>query len=57
MASVVAADPVLKRYRDALDTAYGNRIERVVLFGSRARGEASSDSDYDLAVFRASCIS
>jgi len=31
----VAADPILKRYRAALDEMYGNRIERVVLFGSR----------------------
>jgi uncharacterized protein len=30
---------------------YGERIERVVLFGSRARGDAREDSDYDVAVF------
>ena len=30
---------------------YGDRLERVVLFGSRARGDAQSDSDYDIAVF------
>ena len=30
---------------------YGNQIERVVLFGSRARGDARPDSDYDVAVF------
>ena len=46
-----ADDPVLKRFRAALDTLYGNRIERVVLFGSRARGDARGDSDYDVAVF------
>jgi uncharacterized protein len=46
-----AADPILKRFRAALDTLYGDRIERVVLFGSRARGEARQDSDYDVAVF------
>jgi predicted nucleotidyltransferase len=45
------ADPVLKRFRAALDTLYGDRIERVVLFGSRARGDARDDSDYDVAVF------
>lgn len=44
-------DPVLTRFRSALDTLYGDRIERVVLFGSRARGEARPDSDYDVAVF------
>ena len=29
----------------------GNRIEPLVLFGSRARGDARADSDYDVAVF------
>lgn len=28
-----------------------NRIVRIVLFGSRARGEARQGSDYDVAVF------
>jgi predicted nucleotidyltransferase len=51
MPAVVTADPILKRYRAALDEIYGNRIERVVLFGSRARGEATAESDYDVAVF------
>ena len=46
-----ADDPVLKRFRTALDALYGDRIERVVLFGSRARGDAHDDSDYDIAVF------
>jgi uncharacterized protein len=44
-------DPVLKHLRAALDQIYGERIERVVLFGSRARGDAHEDSDYDVAVF------
>jgi predicted nucleotidyltransferase len=44
-------DPVLTRFRRALDTVFGERIERVMLFGSRARGEARDDSDYDIAVF------
>ncbi|HEX6443142.1 MAG TPA: nucleotidyltransferase domain-containing protein, partial [Stellaceae bacterium] len=44
-------DPILKRFRAALDALYGERIERVVLFGSRARGDANADSDYDIAVF------
>jgi uncharacterized protein len=44
-------DPILTRFRAALDKIYGDRIERVVLFGSRARGDAHEDSDYDVAVF------
>jgi predicted nucleotidyltransferase len=39
-------DPILKRFRAALDEMYGDRLERVVLFGSRARGDAREDSDW-----------
>ncbi len=46
-----ANDPVLIRFRAALNEAYGPRLERVVLYGSRARGDAVPDSDYDVAVF------
>jgi len=52
MASGTLMDkPVLARFRKALDEMYGGRIDRVVLFGSRARGDARPDSDYDVAVF------
>jgi predicted nucleotidyltransferase len=44
-------DPILARFRTAVDAAYGNRLERVVLFGSRARGDHNPESDYDIAVF------
>ena len=47
--SVEAA--VLARFRQKLDALYGDRLARVVLFGSRARGDAGPDSDYDVAVF------
>ena len=30
--------------------ALGNRVRRIILFGSRARGEAGPDSDFDLLV-------
>ena len=51
MPPAIAADPILKRLRAALEELYGDRLERVVLFGSRARGDADEDSDYDVAVF------
>jgi predicted nucleotidyltransferase len=51
MPPAVVSDPILKRLRAALEELYGDRLERVVLFGSRARGDAGKDSDYDVAVF------
>ena len=46
-----ALDPVLRSFCDALAELYGPVLDRVVLFGSRARGDARPDSDYDVAVF------
>ncbi len=46
-----AGNAILLRFKAALDAMYGDRIERVVLFGSRARGDALGESDYDVAVF------
>ena len=44
-------DPVLTRFRAAMAELYGGRLERIVLFASRARGDSMPDSDYDVAVF------
>jgi uncharacterized protein len=43
-------NPALKRFRAAVTEIYGDRLERVVLFGSHGRGDAHPDSDYDVAV-------
>jgi predicted nucleotidyltransferase len=43
--------PILIRFRAALAEVYGDRLERVVLYGSRARGDHRPGSDYDIAVF------
>ena len=47
----MTSDSILARFRAATVAVYGARIERIVLFGSHARGEARPDSDYDVAVF------
>ena len=41
----------LAAFRRELEEAFPGRIARVTLFGSRARGDAEEDSDYDVAVF------
>lgn len=51
MTDAPITNPMLKRFRTALTEMYGDRLERVVLFGSRARGDADDESDYDVAVF------
>ncbi len=51
MRVTLANDAVLVRFRRARDAMYGDRLDRVVLFGSRARGDARPNSDYDVAVF------
>ncbi len=38
-------------YKAAIERMLPDRVARVVLFGSRARGDANEDSDYDLAVY------
>jgi predicted nucleotidyltransferase len=50
-ASPGVPDTVLARFREELNAAFGARIERVILYGSRARGDARPDSDYDVAIF------
>ncbi|PPQ34907.1 nucleotidyltransferase domain-containing protein [Rhodopila globiformis] len=51
MDAPIVSDPVLARFRLGLGELYGDRLDRVVLFGSRARGDARPESDYDVAVF------
>ncbi len=51
MAPDLTANPILARFRTVLGELYGDRLARVVLYGSRARGDHRADSDYDIAVF------
>src|ERR1700690_1611096 len=43
--------PAMRRFAAAVRALYGDRVERIVLFGSRARGDAREDSDWDVAIF------
>jgi len=38
------------KLKDRILAADGARVSRIILFGSRARGDARPDSDYDLLV-------
>lgn len=41
----------LRTFRRQVTDRFPGKISDVVLFGSRARGDARRDSDYDIAVF------
>ena len=41
---------VLLDLRRGLESLYGDRLADLILFGSRARGDADTDSDYDVLV-------
>ncbi len=55
MDAAITDEAMLTRFRAALDDMYGANLERVVLFGSRARQDAGPDSDYDIAVSSKPC--
>ena len=42
--------PALKDLKVRLTQAYGTRLSKIILYGSYARGEESSDSDIDLLI-------
>jgi len=42
---------LLTEFKRRAEDALPGRISRMVLFGSRARGNANPDSDWDVAVF------
>ena len=42
--------PELRPFLARVLTAYPDQLEAVLLYGSRARGEEHSESDYDLAI-------
>lgn len=38
-------------YKRRVESAFDGRVAKMVLFGSRARGEANEELDWDIAVF------
>jgi predicted nucleotidyltransferase len=43
-------EPILKELKSRLQDLYGERLKGLYLFGSYARGDASEDSDIDVAL-------
>jgi uncharacterized protein len=43
--------PAVQRFAAAARAKFGDRLDRIVLYGSRAHGDHRPDSDYDIAIF------
>ena len=50
MSQKIANHEVLTRYRDALLARFPDQLQRLILFGSQARGDATAGSDIDVLV-------
>lgn len=46
----ILKDNILNKYITSLKEHFNGRLNNVLLFGSRARGESSSESDYDCII-------
>jgi len=46
-------DTVLSTFRSKAEELYGPRLKNIILYGSWARGQATEDSDIDLAIILA----
>jgi predicted nucleotidyltransferase len=45
-----AVELIIREFKEALQTLYGDRLRDVILYGSYARGDYTHESDIDLMV-------
>ena len=43
-------EQIIKEFREKAKKLYGKRLKNIILYGSWARGQATEDSDIDLAI-------
>jgi predicted nucleotidyltransferase len=43
-------DRILREFREKAEKLYGKRLKNIILYGSWARGQATENSDIDIAV-------
>lgn len=43
-------EPILKEFREKTERIYGKRLKSIILYGSYARKQPTSESDIDLAI-------
>ena len=55
--TLTSINPILSELKQELQKMYGDRLIKLILFGSHARGEANPDSDIDLLAVLKSPVS
>ena len=47
---MLTSNDIIPQFKNAARKIYGEQLDKIVLFGSRARGDFKNDSDFDFLV-------